>query len=575
MVNKVLVKETFNFIKKNFKMYFSQIIIILLGVGFFIGMKVSVVDLHKIMSCFIEEHCLYDYRISVDYGIEQKDIDILKSKMPNVKYAEGAFSDEVITNINNVNSVVKIHSFNKNNKINTLKVLSGKLPDSKTDCVIDTDLQKCGYNVGDTITIQSEYLKVEILKITGVVQSPNYLTLDRGNSNSLSGKIDYYVYVCDENIDLDVYSEVYLKCNVNFKPFTSQYNNYLKNQYDTVNNVFTDYYKNKYSDIIEKEQKNIDEAKKEYDVKKQEVDLQLSTYENEIKEKEDRIKDAESKILTEEEIENKIKENLDNSQTIQEQFNNVITSDGDNQEDIEKKIKEYTEDIEKEKDKIKSYNEDIQKEKEKISELENGDNEGIIKHDGIKQLEEELKELEAKSSPSKIKINILKKKIASKKEEVAECQNNITTLNNKITQSNKIIAYYSNKIQVLSNSSNSASVENSVDLAQLNTYDKLYDYYSGQKKEAEKKIKVYKDELKEAKELYNEMKESAYRELNDIETKLADAQDKVNSFSNPQNYIFNRNDNPSYSQFIDDTTTIINLGKLVPILFFLIFFILL
>ena len=27
MVNKVLVKETFNFIKKNFKMYFSQIII--------------------------------------------------------------------------------------------------------------------------------------------------------------------------------------------------------------------------------------------------------------------------------------------------------------------------------------------------------------------------------------------------------------------------------------------------------------------------------------------------------------------------------------------------------------------
>ena len=81
MVNKVLVKETFNFIKKNFKMYFSQIIIILLGVGFFVGMRVSVVDLHKIMTCFIEEHCLYDYKVSVDCGIEQKDIEELKSKI--------------------------------------------------------------------------------------------------------------------------------------------------------------------------------------------------------------------------------------------------------------------------------------------------------------------------------------------------------------------------------------------------------------------------------------------------------------------------------------------------------------
>lgn len=578
MVNKVLVKETFNFIKKNFKMYFSQIIIILLGVGFFVGMRVSVVDLHKIMSCFIEEHCLYDYKVSVDCGIEQKDIEELKSKIPNLKYVEGASSEEVVTNIDNVNSVVKIHSYNKNNHINTLKVISGKLPEKENDCVIDTKLEKHGYKVGDQITVHSDNLNVEILNITGIVQSPNYLTYDRGNSNALSGKINYYIYVLEENINSDVFSEVYLKYNVKYKPFSKSYNRFLKEQYNNVNDVFLEYYNTKFKDLINKEQEKVDEAKKEYDSKKLEIDSKLSSYEKEIRDKEEKIKDAEGKILTEEEIEKKINEELNSSQVDQSQLNTELPDNVSNEQksEIKEMIKEYNSSIELEKLKIKSYNEEIQKENQEIDELENGYTVGIIEHEGIKQLEEELRQLESESSLRKVKIDILKKKIQSKKDEVLEHQNNITELNNKIAQSNNIIEDYTNKINTLSSGKTVTDKEennNSITLDKTSLHDKYYEYYMGQKKTEEEKIKVYKEELNEAKKVYATNKESAYEELKDSEIKIEDAQNKIDSLSNPQNYIFTRNDNSSYSQFVDDTTTILNLGKIVPILFYIISFI--
>ncbi|MBE5934754.1 MAG: hypothetical protein E7262_03035 [Lachnospiraceae bacterium] len=72
MVNRILVKEAFNFIKKNKKTFISQILIIILGISFFIGMKVAVVDLHNIMVNYIEESNMYDYSINVEYGIEKK-----------------------------------------------------------------------------------------------------------------------------------------------------------------------------------------------------------------------------------------------------------------------------------------------------------------------------------------------------------------------------------------------------------------------------------------------------------------------------------------------------------------------
>ena len=88
MVNKVLIKETKNFIRKNIKTYIAQIIIVTLGVGFFVGMKISSLDLQDTMTEFVENNNFYDVKVNLEYGIEANDISQLKTTLEEVKYIE-------------------------------------------------------------------------------------------------------------------------------------------------------------------------------------------------------------------------------------------------------------------------------------------------------------------------------------------------------------------------------------------------------------------------------------------------------------------------------------------------------
>ena len=90
MVNKVLIKETKNFIRKNIKTYIAQIIIVTLGVGFFVGMKISSLDLQDTMTEFVENNNFYDVKVNLEYGIEANDISQLKTTLEEVKYIEAA-----------------------------------------------------------------------------------------------------------------------------------------------------------------------------------------------------------------------------------------------------------------------------------------------------------------------------------------------------------------------------------------------------------------------------------------------------------------------------------------------------
>ena len=50
------------------------------------------------------------------------------------------------------------------------------------------------------------------MKIVGTVQSPLYVSRDRGTSKLGTGKVDYYIYIPEYNINAkDVYTQIYIK----------------------------------------------------------------------------------------------------------------------------------------------------------------------------------------------------------------------------------------------------------------------------------------------------------------------------------------------------------------------------
>ena len=89
-------------------------------------------------------------------------------------------------------------------------LLEGNMPIEENECVVEKNvLTKLNKAIGDTIQLETEEkskIKEKNLKIVGIVQSPLYISRDRGTTTLASGKIDFYVYVKPENINEDVYT---------------------------------------------------------------------------------------------------------------------------------------------------------------------------------------------------------------------------------------------------------------------------------------------------------------------------------------------------------------------------------
>lgn len=620
MVNKVLLKETKNFIKKNLKTYIAQIIIIMLGVGFFVGMKVSSIDLQETMTNFVEGNNFYDVKVNLEYGIEAQDIPNIKSVLKEVKYIEGAYTKDLVNNFNGEDYVIRLHSYNKDNKINTLKVKKGSAPTNQNECVIDTKMNKDGYNIGDEITINSDLLKDKKLKIVGVVQTPEYLAIDRGNSNLLSGKINYYIYINESNVNSKVFSDLYIKYDTEKVAFTEKYDDYIELKELETTYAINGYYKDKYNSIITEQQLKLNSAKAEYQAEKAKIDAQFIEAENEIKNKEELLADAKKNILTDKQIEEKVnnltgsnkKAEQEKLNTLKNQMNAAKSAYDNYKNSYNSKISATQKKIAENERRINILTSEINTSTQKLNTLKaqynkmndyitsgGGGTSGTkscypgftLSKDGTKCCYAGFMYCYDPSigygytpgfgtgittppktpNPEKIKlkaeIDELEKTISQKKIEKASLETENINLKRQLNTANELASYENKYLEAKTKYEEQLQIYNA-----LGNENKMISYYKAQNKELTKKIAAYEKEIASAKSDLASKKKIAYQQLEKANLAILNGEDMINSLNFPNSYVFGRKDNAGYGQFIADIKKISNLAIVVPVVFYFITF---
>ena len=81
---KILDKELITTIKQNFKRYLSIIVIIFLGVTFFVGMRSNSSVFQKTMRAYLNEYNYGDIKIASEIGLTKKEIQELKKSIPEI-----------------------------------------------------------------------------------------------------------------------------------------------------------------------------------------------------------------------------------------------------------------------------------------------------------------------------------------------------------------------------------------------------------------------------------------------------------------------------------------------------------
>ncbi len=197
----MLLKNTIRKVKRSFGRYISLALIILLGVGFYTGIKESIPDIKKTQNRYYDKTVLADAKILSPIGFD--DADIKAMKLTGVKESIGSYSKDVIVDEN----VIRLHSIEED--INGYQLVDGRKPKKDNECLADAD----HYKVGDVIKINKDYqdnLNSSTYKVVGTIYSPLYSTNVFGSSNIGNGKLYSFAFIPKTSFDYDFYTEAYL-----------------------------------------------------------------------------------------------------------------------------------------------------------------------------------------------------------------------------------------------------------------------------------------------------------------------------------------------------------------------------
>ncbi len=274
--------------------------IIALGVGFFAGIKATSPSMYSLAETYYSENKLMDYRVISAVGFTEDDIseieklDGVESVMPSYYYDASLSADEGGQLIHLI-SVPK--KYKKNDELNTLVTLEGKLPEKTDEIAVEgAGFSGSSHQTGDTIKFAelagdakvSDSLKSLSCKVVGKVQSPLYISYQRGKTKIGDGKLDEYMYINSSSFKIEKYNEVYIKADFSdkYSPFSDEYDDKsdeLKKEIEKVAESRTKVFK---TETLKKARDELEKGKKEYAKQKSDTEKKLAKAKKEIDESE-------------------------------------------------------------------------------------------------------------------------------------------------------------------------------------------------------------------------------------------------------------------------------------------------
>ena len=295
-MKKALLKDAFKEIRTSYKRFISILCMALLGVGFFAGLRATSPDMVDTIDKYYKDQNVYDIQIMSTLGLTEEDLNAIQ-EIENVDKVYGTYSEDVLINIDNKEYVSKIMTLED---VNKPVVVEGNLPENKNECLVEQSfLTSVNKNIGDEIIVEpneeNELLQETTLKIVGVAESPVYISRERGNTDLGAGAIDNYIYVNKENIDSEIYTEIYvtLKDGDKYETSSNKYEDYVEETKTKIEEIKEERENARYDEVIGTANEELEKAEKEFNKQKEDGETQISDAEEELEKAKKEIEDME------------------------------------------------------------------------------------------------------------------------------------------------------------------------------------------------------------------------------------------------------------------------------------------
>ena len=622
----MLFRDWIRTVKKTRARFFSMFLIVALGVAFFSGIRSAEPDMRLSGDAFYDAGQMADLRVLGTLGMTERDAKRIGA-LPGVALAEGSYFKDLIGVTGEKELNLRVMSLSE--KINLPQITEGRLPEKADECLLDVSLHTLGdYKVGDVITFSPEdtedVLAGETFTVTGFAVHPYFISLARGSSSVGDGSLEGLMLVPKESFSQEYYTDILVRLADSDAPvcYSEAYEAIQKQGEEALSSVEAELCEARYREIVDEATEKLDEAKQELaDGKKElsdakaEADEELSKAEKEIADAEKELADAKKEI---EDGENQIAKA---KRTLSSKEKELASAKKETQA-AEKELAAGREQLEAQKStfaeqkaQVEAARAEVDAGKETLAEAQKGLDEQAAALDtqeasltaqreeleeslaalaamqeqmpaeeyaaayaqieaglgavaeGLAQIaagrealaggQEELDTQKAVLEASEDEVIAAEEAIAAGEEELAAAEEELAAGEKKITEAKAQIARGENEIA----KAKRTIAQNERDIK------KAKEEVAEGEKDLEEGKQEYEDAKKEAEEKIAE----AEAEIADAEVKIADAEQEIADIEEPEWIVQNREEfSPVYEEYDRDAANIGALGRVFPVIFFLV-----
>ncbi len=263
-MNKAYITDSLRSIKRTFSRFVSIIAIVAMGSGLFCGLNAVGPDMVDTANEYYTKYNLMDLRLQSYLGLYEEDLEAVR-KIEGVKSVQGTkFVDGYVQTLNKDNEyegIVDIdgseltvrvmtvdlykavdfqNGIDNPDYINRLQLVDGRYPEADDECVVTCSSLTTPeqFKIGETIKVVGDdeeitySLKNREFKIVGIIQTPYWISYERGVTTAGSGKLGDFVYVNEGAFTdkINYYSEAYITLEGadEFEAYSDEYDEFVE-----------------------------------------------------------------------------------------------------------------------------------------------------------------------------------------------------------------------------------------------------------------------------------------------------------------------------------------------------------
>ena len=277
-------------IRSSFGRFAAIIAIVALGVGFLVGILSSTPDMKETGNRYYAQYDMSDFDLKSTMGFTEKDINAIKN-IEEVDQVMAARVTDALVSVNQSSNVAgRIYGLDLNNiNINKLELVEGRMPENKTECVIEKPTSSMDeVSIGDVIRISKENedaddtYKQKKFKVVGVVDNPYYFCSNKEPASVGTGRTGVILYTWQNAYEMDVYTDIFVLTSYEGGAFTDDYDDYIEKVTDKIEAVSDKRIPARHKEIKAEAMEEIQDAKDTLASERADVEKELADAEREL-----------------------------------------------------------------------------------------------------------------------------------------------------------------------------------------------------------------------------------------------------------------------------------------------------